>query len=79
VRNADPHNGFPAGPPHRFFIDRFADAFRTELAAFVDVTAGRVTPACTVEDAVEVAWIAEAATASLQRRVPVSPDEVKSA
>ena len=79
VRNADPHNGFPAGPPHRFFIDRFAEAFRMELAAFVDVTAGRATPACTVADAVEVAWIAEAATASLQRHVPVSPDEVKSA
>jgi myo-inositol 2-dehydrogenase / D-chiro-inositol 1-dehydrogenase len=78
VRNTDPHNSFPAGPPHRFFIDRFADAFRKELAAFVDVTAGRAQPACTAEDAVEVAWIAEAATASLQRRRPVSTGEVKS-
>jgi len=79
LQNTDPRNDFPAGPPHRFFMDRFADAFRAELAAFVDVTAGRATPACTVADAAEVAWIAEAATASLLRRLPVSIEEVKSA
>lgn len=77
VRNTDPRNEFPAGPPHRFFMDRFADAFRMELAAFVDVAAGRAAPACTVADAVEVAWIAEAATTSLQRGTPVSIDEVR--
>ena len=32
---------FPAGPPHAFFLDRFADAFRAELAAFLDVVAAR--------------------------------------
>ncbi len=79
MRNTDPRNDFPAGPPHRFFMDRFADAFRAELAAFVDMTMGRATPACTVADAVEVAWIAEAATVSLQRRQPVSIEEVKPA
>ncbi len=35
-------------------------------------------PACTVADAVEVAWMAEAATESLQRRVPVRIEEVRS-
>jgi myo-inositol 2-dehydrogenase / D-chiro-inositol 1-dehydrogenase len=79
MRNTDPRNDFPAGPPHRFFMDRFAAAFRAELCAFVGVTAGLAVPACTVADAVEVAWIAEAATASLQRRVPVSIQEVRSA
>jgi myo-inositol 2-dehydrogenase / D-chiro-inositol 1-dehydrogenase len=79
MRNTDPRNDFPAGPPHRFFMDRFAAAFRAELCAFVGVTAGLAIPACTVADAVEVAWIAEAATASLQRRVPVSIQEVRSA
>ncbi|MBV9514998.1 MAG: dehydrogenase, partial [Mycobacteriaceae bacterium] len=72
VRNAAPGSEFPAGPPHRFFMDRFADAFRAELVAFVDVVAGRATPACTAFDAAEVAWIAEAATLSWQRRRPVS-------
>ena len=77
VRNVDPHNDFPSGPPHRFFIDRFADAFRAELAAFVDVANGTSAPAVSVTDAVEVAWIAEAATESLRRRTPVLLDEVK--
>lgn len=77
VRNTHPGTEFPAGPPHRFFMDRFAAAFRAELAAFVDVTAGRAAPSCTVADAVEVAWMAEAATVSLRRRAPVSMAEAK--
>lgn len=77
VRNMDEGNDFPAGPPHRFFMDRFADAFRAELSWFVDVVAGNVAPACTVADAVEVAWIAEAATESLKQRRPVRIEEVK--
>ena len=47
--------------------------------AFVDVVNGNAVPACTVADAVEVAWLAEAATESLKRRVPVRIDEVRSA
>ena len=31
---------FPSGPPHHFFMDRFTEAFRTELAAFVEVAKG---------------------------------------
>jgi myo-inositol 2-dehydrogenase/D-chiro-inositol 1-dehydrogenase len=59
-------------------MDRFTEAFRAELAAFVDVANGKAAPACTVEDAVEVAWLAEAATESLKRGVPVRLDEVRS-
>ena len=67
MRNVDPDNEFPAeGPHHHFFMDRFTEAFRAELAAFVDVVNGAAAPACTVADAVEVAWLAEAATESLQ-------------
>ena len=36
VRNLDPSNDFPTGPAHHFFMDRFTEAFRTELAAFVE-------------------------------------------
>ena len=32
VRNLDPSNDFPTGQPHHFFMDRFTEAFRTELA-----------------------------------------------
>ena len=78
MRNVDPDNEFPAGPAHHFFMDRFTDAFRAELSAFVDVVKGDAAPACTVADAVEVAWLAEAATESLQRRAPVTIKEVRS-
>jgi myo-inositol 2-dehydrogenase / D-chiro-inositol 1-dehydrogenase len=78
VRNVDPDNSFPQGPAHHFFMDRFTAAFRAELSAFVDVVKGDAAPACTVADAVEVALLAEAATESLQRRVPVSIKEVRS-
>jgi myo-inositol 2-dehydrogenase / D-chiro-inositol 1-dehydrogenase len=59
-------------------MDRFTDAFRAELSAFVDVVKGTVEPACTVADAVEVAWLAEAATESRRRHAPVKIEEVKS-
>ena len=78
VRNVDPDNGFPAGPAHHFFMDRFADAFRAELTAFVDVVNGAAAPAVTVADAVEVAWLAEAATESFKRGVPVRVEDVRS-
>jgi myo-inositol 2-dehydrogenase/D-chiro-inositol 1-dehydrogenase len=78
VRNVDPGNDFPAGPAHHFFMDRFTDAFRAELAAFIDVVKRNAAPACTVADAVEVAWLAEAASESLRRGVPVRIEEVKS-
>jgi myo-inositol 2-dehydrogenase/D-chiro-inositol 1-dehydrogenase len=78
VRNVDPDNSFPEGPSHHFFMDRFTAAFRAELSAFVDVVKGDAAPACTVADAVEVAWLAEAAAESLQRQVPVSIKDVRS-
>lgn len=78
VRNVDAHNDFPAGPAHHFFMDRFTDAFRAELTAFVDVVNGSAAPAVSVDDAVEVAWLAEAATESSKRRTPVRIEEVRS-
>lgn len=77
MRNTDPDTEFPGGPYHHFFMDRFTDAFRAELAAFVDVVNGVAAPACTVADAVEVAWLAEAATESLRRHAPITIDEVR--
>ena len=77
VRNTDPRNTFPEGPAHHFFMDRFTEAFRTELAAFVEVTKGSAILGATVADAVEVAWIAEAATESLRLGAPVRIEEVK--
>ncbi|MGK2883024.1 MAG: Gfo/Idh/MocA family protein [Mycobacterium sp.] len=78
MRNTQPSSVFPAGPSHRFFMDRFTEAFRAELAAFVDVAKGGPVLGATVDDAVEVAWLAEAATESLRRGSPVRIEEVKS-
>ena len=81
VSNADPANsgpsGFPTGVPHHFFMDRFTEAFRTELSAFVRLVQGGPIEGATVTDAVEVAWIAEAATESLRRGTPVSVESVR--
>src|SRR4051812_18212998 len=77
IRSTEPGVTFPAGTPHSFFMDRFAAAFRSELAAFTDLVAGRISSPCTVADAVEASWIAEAATRSLMGRRPVTLDEVR--
>ena len=75
--SAEPGVTFPAGPPYRFFMDRFATAFRAELAAFTEVVAGLRPSPCTVADAVESGWVAEAATLSLREHRPVRVDEVR--
>jgi myo-inositol 2-dehydrogenase/D-chiro-inositol 1-dehydrogenase len=79
IRSTEPGETFPDGSPHHFFMDRFTAAFRAELAAFIDVVAGTIPSPCTVADAVEVGWIAEAATLSLNEHRPVRLDEVRSA
>ena len=77
IRSTEPGVTFPAGTPHSFFMDRFAAAFRSELAAFTELVAGRIPSPCTVADAVEASWIAEAATRSLTEHRPVTLDEVR--
>ncbi len=77
LRNMDPGNEFPTGPAHNFFMDRFTEAFRTELAGFVEVAQGGPVRGATVADAVEVAWLAEAATESLRRGAPVALESVR--
>ncbi|MET0899277.1 MAG: Gfo/Idh/MocA family oxidoreductase [Mycobacterium sp.] len=77
VQNSDPDTDFPSGMPHHFFMDRFTEAFRTELSGFVKVVQGGPIQGATVADAVEVAWIAEAAAESLRRGAPVRIEEVR--
>ncbi|MGW1671953.1 Gfo/Idh/MocA family protein [Streptomyces sp. NPDC002324] len=77
LRSAEPGVTFPAGPPHNFFMDRFAPAYRAELTAFTEVVAGTRTSPCTVADAIEASWIAEAATLSVAEHRPVRLDEVR--
>lgn len=77
VRNVEPGAVFPTGEPYHSFMDRLAAAFRAELQAFTEVVAGQRSSPCTVTDAIEVTWIAEAATRSLHQHRPVRIDEVR--
>lgn len=77
LRSADPSVAFPAGPPSTFFMDRLAVAFRAELEEFTEVVAGtRATP-CSVADALESSWVAEACTLSWREHRPVALSEVR--
>ena len=77
LRSVEPGVEFPHQQPHSSFIDRFADAFRAELTAFTEVVAGARASPCTVADALEASWIAEAATLSRQVGRPVDVSEVR--
>jgi len=79
LRSVEPRVTFPAGPPHQFFMDRFAEAYRLELAAFTELVAGTRESPCTVADAVEAGWIAEACTLSMHEHRPVRMTEVRTA
>lgn len=76
VRSTQPGVTWPAGPPHTFFMDRLAEAFRAELSAFCAVAAGERPSPCTVKDAMSTAWVAEAAALSVREHRPVRIDEV---
>ena len=77
LRSADPAVTFPSGAPWNFFMDRFADAFRAELTAFIEVVAGTRPSPCTLQDGVEASLIAAAATRSWREHRPVRLDDVR--
>ncbi|MCM0618686.1 Gfo/Idh/MocA family protein [Nocardioides bruguierae] len=78
LRNLEPGSTWPSAQPWGFFMDRLTDAFRAELTAFTELVSGaRTESPCTVQDALAVAWMAEAADLSLKEHRPVTIDEVK--
>ncbi|MEU0026621.1 Gfo/Idh/MocA family oxidoreductase [Streptomyces sp. NPDC006335] len=79
LRSVEPGVTFPAGTPHDFFMDRFTAAYRAELTAFTEVVAGTRPSPCTIADALEAGWIAEACTLSLHEHRPVTIAEVRAA
>jgi myo-inositol 2-dehydrogenase/D-chiro-inositol 1-dehydrogenase len=74
LRSVEPGVPPPAGPPWHIFLDRWDDAYRDEMIAFVDVAAGRRSSPCTAHDGVEALRIAEALTLSARehRLVPLA-------
>ena len=79
LRSAQPGVTFPGGTPYTFFMDRFADAFRAIARGVHRGGRGRRPSPCTIEDALETGWVAEAATLSLAEHRPVRIDEVREA
>jgi myo-inositol 2-dehydrogenase / D-chiro-inositol 1-dehydrogenase len=77
MRSASPDVEFPAGPRHQYFMDRFAVAFRQELATFVEVAAGNLPSPCTLADGLEASWVAEACARSSREHRPVSLSEIR--
>ncbi|MFF0386594.1 Gfo/Idh/MocA family oxidoreductase [Streptomyces sp. NPDC004286] len=77
LRSAEPGVTFPSGTPHDFFMDRFTDAYRAELTAFTELVAGTRPSPCTIDEALEAGWIAEACTLSLREHRPVPLAEVR--
>lgn len=77
VVSAEPRVSFPSGSPYPSFWDRFTSAYIAEINAFVDVAKGRRESPCTVQDALEAFYVAEAATLSRQERRPVTIAEVR--
>ncbi|WP_432510176.1 Gfo/Idh/MocA family protein [Kineococcus sp. SYSU DK001] len=71
LRSAEPGVTFPDGSPHTTFAERFADAYRAEVAAFADLVRGVEGELCRPEDAVAASKVADAAQESLLTGVPV--------
>ncbi len=68
---------FPRGPAYPTFMERFAQAYRAELAAFAQLVAGGMASPCPVADAIESELAAEAAAVSLREHRPVRVGEVR--
>jgi myo-inositol 2-dehydrogenase/D-chiro-inositol 1-dehydrogenase len=76
LRSVEP--GAPPAPADAYggFQARFAEAYRAEMTAFVEVAAGRQRSACTAEDALEAMRVAVACDLSRAEHRPVRLDEV---
>jgi myo-inositol 2-dehydrogenase / D-chiro-inositol 1-dehydrogenase len=77
LRSAEPGSTFPSGGPYASFTDRFADAYRAELAAFTDLAEHGGQSPCTMSDALEAFYVAEACELSRARHEPVALAEVR--
>ena len=63
--------GIAADPVQDFFLERYADAYRAELTAFVDAVVAGSTPEPTGHDGLKAQRLADAATESAQSGKPV--------
>ncbi len=75
--SAEPGITWPTGPAYGGFMERFRAAYEAELATFVSVAAGRIPSPCTVEDALEACYVAEACELSRHEHRPVALSEIR--
>ena len=66
-------------PGGLFLSNQVAASYRAELTAFTNVVAGQQPSPCTVADALEAGWIAEACTLSSREHRAVQVAEVRTA
>ena len=77
LRSVQPGVTWPAGTPYTNFVDRFRPAYVAEMAAFIDLVAGRAPNPCPPADALETFYVAEACERSRRERRPVALEEVR--
>jgi myo-inositol 2-dehydrogenase/D-chiro-inositol 1-dehydrogenase len=70
--------GFEHEPALTFFLERYADAYRLELAAFIDVLEGRPGMVVSGLDGLRALQLADAAQRSLEQQRPVAPGPERS-
>lgn len=70
------HNPSPY-PPYGGFMERFRPAYAEELAAFIEVAAGRLDSPCTPAEALEAFYVAEACELSRRQGRAVEIAEVR--
>jgi myo-inositol 2-dehydrogenase/D-chiro-inositol 1-dehydrogenase len=63
--------GFTTSPPQNYFIERFTQAYRLEMAAFVALLRNGEAPLAGISDGLEAQRLAEAARTSYQTGLPV--------
>jgi myo-inositol 2-dehydrogenase/D-chiro-inositol 1-dehydrogenase len=68
----------PGSPPDAYpnFQERFKDAYRRELSAFIEVASGATPSPCTAEDALEALRVAVACDLSREQHRPVKLEEL---
>jgi myo-inositol 2-dehydrogenase / D-chiro-inositol 1-dehydrogenase len=76
LRSVEPGVALPEGPPYPGFLVRFEQAYRDELAHFIDLVSGRASNPCTARDSLEALRIAIAAEVSVAEDRPVPLREI---
>jgi myo-inositol 2-dehydrogenase/D-chiro-inositol 1-dehydrogenase len=71
LRSVEPGTSPAGGPGYRSFMDRFAPAYRAELAAFVDAASTGAQSPCDLHEARAALQVAVAADRSRAERRPV--------